>query len=33
VIELGTEFSTRHAGEAGAELLETIQAQLRPKTP
>jgi hypothetical protein len=32
VIELGSEFSTSHAGEAGAELLETIEARLNPKT-
>ncbi len=31
VIELGTEFSTRDAGEAGAGLLETIEARLNPK--
>jgi STAS domain len=30
VIELGSDFSTRDAGEAGAELLETIAARLRP---
>jgi hypothetical protein len=29
VIELGSEFSTRDAGEAGAALLETIEARLR----
>ena len=28
-IELGNEFSTRHAGEAGAALLETIKARLK----
>jgi anti-sigma B factor antagonist len=28
-IELGSEFSTSHAGEAGAALLETIQARLK----
>jgi anti-sigma B factor antagonist len=32
VIELGSEFSTRDAGEAGAGLLEKIEAQLNPKT-
>jgi anti-sigma B factor antagonist len=32
VIELGTEFSTRDAGEAGAALLEKIEARLGPKT-
>jgi anti-sigma B factor antagonist len=32
VIELGGEFSTRDAGEAGAELLEKIEARLNPKT-
>jgi anti-sigma B factor antagonist len=32
VIELGSEFSTRDAGEAGAALLETIEARLHPKT-
>jgi anti-sigma B factor antagonist len=32
VIELGAEFSTRDAGEAGAELLQTIEARLNPKT-
>ncbi len=32
VIELGSEFSTRDAGEAGAGLLETIKARLNPKT-
>ena len=32
VIELGREFSTRDAGEAGAELLEKIEARLNPKT-
>jgi anti-sigma B factor antagonist len=32
VIELGSEFSTRHAGEAGAALLEKIEARLNPKT-
>lgn len=32
VIELGAEFSTRDAGEAGAGLLETIEARLDPKT-
>jgi len=30
VIELGPEFSTRHAGEAGAELIATIAARLNP---
>ena len=33
VIELGSEFSTRDAGEAGAALLEAIEARLNPKTP
>jgi hypothetical protein len=28
VIELGSEFSTSHAGEAGAGLLEAIEARL-----
>jgi hypothetical protein len=32
VIELGSEFSTRDAGEAGAALLEEIEAGLKPKT-
>ena len=32
VIELGSEFSTRDAGEAGAGLLERIAARLNPKT-
>jgi anti-sigma B factor antagonist len=32
VIELGSEFSTRDAGEAGAGLLERIEAQLNHKT-
>jgi hypothetical protein len=32
VIELGAEFSTRDAGEAGAGLLETIEARFNPKT-
>jgi len=32
VIELGSEFSTRHAGEASAGLLEEIKARLDPKT-
>jgi len=31
VIELGSEFSTRDAGEAGAELLERIKARLNPQ--
>jgi anti-sigma B factor antagonist len=31
-IELGSEFSTSHAGEAGAGLLEAIAARLGPKT-
>jgi anti-sigma B factor antagonist len=31
VIELGSEFSTRDAGEAGAGLLEKIEAQLNPR--
>jgi anti-sigma B factor antagonist len=33
VIELGSEFSTRDAGEAGAALLEEIEARLNPRTP
>jgi anti-anti-sigma factor len=33
VIELGSEFSTRDAGEAGAALLETIEARFRAKAP
>ena len=33
VIELGSEFSTRDAGEAGAALLEEIEARLNQKTP
>ncbi len=32
VIELGSEFSTSHAGEAGVGLLETIAARLNAKT-
>jgi anti-sigma B factor antagonist len=32
VIELGSEFSTHDAGEAGAGLLAKIEARLRPKT-
>jgi anti-sigma B factor antagonist len=32
VIELGGEFSTSHAGEAGAGLLESIEARLNPKS-
>jgi len=32
VIELGAEFSKRHAGEAGTGLLEKIEALLKPKT-
>jgi anti-sigma B factor antagonist len=32
VIELGSEFSTRDAGEAGAALLEKIEARLNSKT-
>jgi anti-sigma B factor antagonist len=32
MIELSSEFSTSHAGEAGAQLLETIAARLHPKT-
>ena len=32
VVELGAEFSTRDAGEAGAALLETIEARLNSKT-
>ena len=31
VMELGSEFSTRNAGEAGAGLLEEIEARLKPK--
>ena len=31
VIELGSEFSTTHAGEAGAALLETIAARFNPE--
>ncbi len=31
VMELGSEFSTRDAGEAGAGLLEKIEARLNPK--
>jgi len=33
VIELGSEFSTREAGEAGAALLAAIAARLRTKAP
>jgi len=33
VIELGSEFSTLDAGEAGAALLEEIEARLNPRTP
>jgi hypothetical protein len=33
VIELGSEFSTSDAGEAGAALLESIEARLHPKAP
>ncbi len=33
MIELGSEFSTRDAGEAGAALLEEIEARLNQKTP
>ncbi len=33
VIELGSEFSTRDAGEAGAALLATIAARLQTKAP
>jgi anti-sigma B factor antagonist len=33
VIELGNEFSTREAGQAGAGLLEQIAARLNPNTP
>jgi anti-sigma B factor antagonist len=32
VIELGSDFSTQHAGEAAAQLLETIAARLNSKT-
>jgi hypothetical protein len=32
MIELGSGFSTRDAGEAGAALLEEIEARLKPKT-
>ena len=32
VIELGSEFSTSHAGDAGTALLETIKAQFNPGT-
>jgi hypothetical protein len=32
VIELGVEFSTRDAGEAGAALRQKIEARLNPKT-
>ena len=32
VIELGSDFSTRDAGEAGAALLEKIEARLNPKS-
>jgi len=32
VIELGSEFSTSHAGEAAARLLETIATRLKPQT-
>ncbi|MGA8493129.1 MAG: anti-sigma factor antagonist [Terriglobales bacterium] len=32
VIELGSDFSTRDAGEAGAGLLEMVQSRLRQKT-
>jgi anti-sigma B factor antagonist len=32
VIEVGKDFSTSHAGEAGAGLLEKIEARLNPKT-
>jgi hypothetical protein len=32
MIELGSEFSTRDAGEAGAALLEKIEARLSPKS-
>jgi hypothetical protein len=32
VIELGSDFSTSDAGEAGAALLEKIEARLNPKT-
>jgi anti-sigma B factor antagonist len=31
VMELGSDFSTRDAGEAGAELLEKIEARLKPR--
>jgi anti-sigma B factor antagonist len=33
VIDLGSEFSTRDAGEAGAGLLQQIEARLNPKSP
>lgn len=33
VIELGSEFSTRHAGEAAEHLLAAIHARLNPNTP
>jgi CheY-like chemotaxis protein len=33
VIELGSEFSTSHAGEAGAQLLETIATKFHPPAP
>jgi len=32
MIELGSKFSTQHAGEAGAHLLQVIAARLHPKT-
>ncbi len=32
VVELGSEFSTRHAGEAGLEVLEAIEARLNSKS-
>jgi hypothetical protein len=32
MIELGSKFSTQHAGEAGAQLLQVIAARLNPKT-
>jgi anti-sigma B factor antagonist len=33
MIELGSEFSTSHAGEAGAQLLETIATKFHPPAP
>lgn len=32
IVELGSEFSTHDAGEAGAELLRKIEARLNPTT-